>query len=147
MRDDNRLDNELAAFTDQVLAGENLPDVSPELAGLADVVQRLYDTTGPRLAPSASFEAHLTQRLVMEWNHQHPRQGASWLRQRPVRLAALAAAAAVVLVVVGLIFAQDSGGDDRLLGTSLGSVTWGAVIVLGVVLGIAGLVAWYRERR
>ncbi len=146
MRDDNRLDNELVAFTDQVLAGEERPAVSPEIAGLADVVQRLYETAGPHLAPSPTFEAHLTQRLIMEWNHQHQRRGASWLRQRPMRLAALAAAAAVVLIVVALI-AQDSGGDDTLLGTSLGSVTWGAVIVVGVVLGVAGLVVWFRERR
>ena len=147
MYDDNRLDDELVAFTDQVLAGGKPTTTSPELTGLTDVVQALYDIAGPQLSPSPTFQAHLTQRLSMEWNRQHPRRSASWLRQRPARLAALAAAAAVVLVAVALLLAQNSSGDSSLLGTSVGSMTWGAVLVVVVVIGAAGLVFWFRERR
>ncbi len=146
MHDDNRLDDELAAFTDQVMAGAKPTSTSSELAGLTDVVQALYDIAGPQLSPSPTFQAHLTQRLTMEWNRQYPRRNASWLRQRPVRLAAFAAAAVVVLVAAALLLAQDSSDNSSVLGTSVGSVTWGAVIVVAVVIGVAGLVLWLRER-
>jgi hypothetical protein len=144
MADNARLDDELAAFTDSLLAGEEAP-VPAELSELAAVVRQLHTVIDPQARPTPVFEERLTQRLNREWTIQHERRPQTWRSYRLTRLAALAAALAVILVGVALL---SSGGDNEpVQGTAIDS-TIGTVAVLVALVGLGILVLiWLRQRR
>jgi hypothetical protein len=143
MHDDARLDDELAAFTDGILAGEDA-SVPPELDDLASVVRRLHDTVVLGAQPEPAFRDRLTQRLNREWTLQHQRRKHPWRSSRPVQLMALAAVVAVILFALALLSANSD--EKPVQGTALGTIT-GAVVIITVLLGLGLLIIWYRFRR
>ncbi len=138
-------DNELAEFTDQLLAGK-VPDMSTEETELADVVRQLQRTISGDAAPS-SFKTQLTQRLDMEWDLHHKRQVRWWATPQVRRVTALLAAS-LVLVIAAVLVLSTAGGDggSTLEGSASGSVTSVAIIALFVV-GILGLIVFLRHDR
>jgi anti-sigma factor RsiW len=148
MSNDARLDDELAAYTDGLLAGEEQP-VSGEMAELAGVVRQLRETIAPHEKPAPAFRARLTQRLDREWTLHHERQTESrwwWRNRRALQLTAIAATITVVLFVVALISAQGNDGNDGLEGTALSPVT-GLVGLILLMAGIGVAMIWLRRHR
>jgi hypothetical protein len=142
MRDDERLDEMLSNFTDQLLAGEDAP-VSPELDDLAHVVRQLHRVVAPSGQAAPTFRTQLRQRLQREWVVQHKRQAHLWQNRWVIQ--AVAASVAVLLLLIVLITASDRGGSEQ--GTALGgSMTWIAGILIAV-FGVGLLVYWFRQRR
>lgn len=141
--DNAKMDDELAAFTDNLLAGRNTP-VSEEMEALSKVVRQLHTMIAPEDQPSPAFRTHLTQRLTREWNlfHQRQHQIVPFYRRRSV--ITLAASLLVVLLAVVLLSQRDS--NEPLQGTALGSLRWDVIIVVGALI-TAGLVAlWFNQR-
>jgi hypothetical protein len=66
MTDETRLDNELAAFTDRLLAGEDA-QATPEIAELAQVVRQFHRLVAPDSGPDSAFRDRLAQQLNREW--------------------------------------------------------------------------------
>jgi hypothetical protein len=143
----NRLDNELATFTDRVLAGEE-PQVSDELQNLAQVVQQLHQVIAPDASPDPAFKARLTQRLMREWVAQparQPRRALPWYRNRMVQLGVLAAGLVVVLLAIVLLSGTPNGSDDAMQGTTWGSLGWTFMFAV-LLAGVGGLWFWFRQR-
>lgn len=141
MVDNERLDEMLSNFTDRLLAGEDVA-VSPELDDLEQVVRQLHQIVKPGGQVTPVFRAQLRQRLQREWTAQHKRQGRLWQNRRVMQL--VAASVAVLLLLIVLVTASDRGNATQ--GTALGSLTWIAGIILGV-LGVGVLIFWLRQRR
>lgn len=142
MQNDKRLDDELANFTDHLLAGEDLP-VSSELEDLALVVRQLHRTVTPGAQAETEYRAHLKQRLQREWTIHHERQRRGWQNRRVMQLMAAGVAAVVLLVI---LLSQNIDHDGGSQGTALGSLTW-AVVVIIAAFGLGILIFWYRQRR
>lgn len=143
MPQDARLDDELAAFTDQLLSGEQA-QVSPEIEDLAAVVKRLCQVVDPATRPDPAFRDRLTQRLNREWTLYHQRPARRWMSNRLLQVAAVAAGLGVVLLVVSLL--GNGSGDQNIEGTAWGSLGWAFVIVVAVG-GLVAFVIWYGRKR
>ncbi|NDJ79222.1 MAG: hypothetical protein GYB65_23475 [Chloroflexi bacterium] len=147
---DKRLDNELAALTDRVLAGEQT-DIPPELSDLTPIIEQLHQTVAPDAEPDAGFQDQLTRRIMREWESHPPRHAprsrwSYWRTNRIVQLAAAAATLVVVLLAIALLANRTDTSDGSMEGTALGSPGGMAVILAALV--IAGLIAfWVSQRR
>jgi hypothetical protein len=138
MPDQNRLDNALAAYTDDLLSGGGGPP-PPGLGDLAPVLGALRDLAGPDVHPPGTFQARLRQRLGVQWNMEARRAPPGNKRLLWAGAGIALALAIVAFVVVG----WDASADD-LRGTALGSLT-GAVALLGLVGAL--LLLWLSQRR
>ena len=137
-------DNELATFTDKLLAGEEPEDMNDQDT-LKDVVRQLYDVIAPHEKPTPAFREQLMHRLEMEWDLQH-RQDSRWWKTRRTRSVAMLAAGLAILVAAAVWFSDwTESGNRALHGTALGPMT-GALVVILVVLGGLGLVMLYRRK-
>lgn len=166
MNDDVKRDNELAAFTDKLLAGESVP-AATEIEALAQTVEQLYRVIDPHTGPDPGFRARLAQRLDREWTQQERPQaqkesaneitklaGRRWRgdvmsglrRNRGMRLATMAAGVAAVLLVV--FFVTKSQIDSETMpGTTDGSLGWPIIGIAAVgILGVL-VVFWLNQRR
>lgn len=139
--DDSRIDELLAAFTDDLLAGQ---EGSPPEAidPLGQVVRQLHRAVGPGTGASPVFRARLNQRIQREWTLQYGRRRLALWRERPQWVVAAAAGLGAALVAAAWLLARGGAGDDRVEGTALGSS-------VPVILAVAGVVAlglvmvWY----
>ncbi len=143
MHEHARRDNELATFTDQLLAGEE-PDMQ-ELDDLAHVVRQLHEVIAPHEKPTAAFRTQLAQRLEMEWALQR-RQPPHWWATRRVRQALALAASLLVLAGAAIWFSWPHESNNSLRGTALGSAT-GVLVAVVVVLAGLGVFMFYRHKR
>ena len=142
MSSDGKLDEQIAAYTDCLLAGEKA-EISQDMVDLAPVVRQIYDLIEPDRPPDPVFREQLTQRLNHEWMHLHTHRRARrpWYRSRTGQLMAAAASLTVILLAVAL--AAGGMGDGSSEGTALGSIAWvGVVIVL-----VGGMLAVWWQRR
>jgi hypothetical protein len=140
MHDNARLDDELAAFTDSFLAGEDVA-APARLEELAQVVRQLNAVIAPGEQPSPAFRERLTRRLTREWSLQHQRR----TRFRPSRR--LVQLAAVVAVILGAAIVLSLDPEDKpVQGTALGS-TSGIVVVVAVLVVVGIVVFWLYQRR
>jgi len=155
---DRRIDDELAAFTDQVLArqADDEPQLAPEHEDLRQLQETVLRLKRVRTAsqPSPDFAARLRALLKQEWQRNGPRpqpaspQPASLLQKvrrffessRPRMLALQFAAIAVVLLVVALFVTPLSGGAPLTAAAGVGAVLKPVVLVLGLLLAL--LVIW-----
>ncbi len=144
MHEHARRDNELATFTDKLLAGEE-PETMNDQEELTVVVRQLYDVIAPHEKPDPAFRERLTQRLELEWHLLHNRPARWWQTPKARRAAALAAGLAMLVAAAMWFSAQSENGKSTLKGTALGPTT-GALVVALLVLGVLGLVALYRRR-
>jgi hypothetical protein len=147
------LDEELAAMTDRLMAGQD-QSVSPDNAALASVVKKLYRTIGPASGSvDAGFHTRLTQRLNDEWAAAGPHKNQSQrsIAPRTVRLLSMAAATAIVLFFVMLLIGRNSG---PLIGTAIDSSLGGGQGQLGptiaavavLVVAVAAAAFWWFRR-
>ena len=140
MHDNATLDDELAAFTDSLLAGENVP-APADLEELAQVVRQLSAVIAPAEHPGPAFREHLTQRLNREWTLQHERRTRFRYSRRLVQLAA------VVAVVLGAMIVLLLDSENKSVqGTALGS-TSGVVVIVAVLAVGALAIFWFYQRR
>ena len=140
MHDKARLDDELAAFTDSFLAGEDVP-TSAGIEELAQVVRQLNALIAPAEQPSPAFRERLTQRLNREWTLQHQRRTRLRFSRRLVQLAAVVAVILVALIVLSL-----DSDHKSVQGTALGSPSGIAVIIVVLVV-IGGAILWFYQHR
>ena len=136
MSDQNRLDNALVAYTDDLLSGVGGPP-PPSLGNLVPVLHALRDLAGPDVRPPGAFQAHLRQRLGVQWSMEVRRA------PRSNRRLLWAGAALGLALVVLIVTAWDASAED-LQGTALGPAT-GAVALVAVVG--AALILWLGQRR
>lgn len=146
MSHDPALDNELAAYTDRLVAQGEVAQAPENLADLAQVVRDLHRLVTP--PPDSAFQAQLAQRLNREWNLSHQRksgQFARWRSRRLTRLVAVAAGVAMILLAVALVSLSAKEGSSTLEGTALESSAGlaGAIVVL-VGVGLAAF--WFARR-
>jgi heme A synthase len=140
MHDNARLDDELAAFTDGFLAGEDVP-TPVGLEELAQVVRQLNALIAPAEQPSPAFRERLTQRLNREWTLQHQRRTRFRFNHRLVQVAAVVAVILGVLIVLSL-----DSENKSVQGTALGS-TSGIVVIIAVLLVIGVTIFWFYQHR
>ncbi len=139
MHDHTQRDDELAEFTDRLLAGDD-PAAPATIESLASTVRRLHDAVEPGASVEPTFRKRLTQRLEMEWDLHYQRRPRWWRDRRMRQLAAVIAAGVVlVLAVVILLAAYEEETGMSIQGTTLGPL---AGIVLIALLGI-GLISMF----
>ena len=144
MNDQSRRDNELADFTDQLLAGQ-AADGHDDMQDLAAVVQRLHQLVGPDNAPSATFQARLTQRLEMEWSLTQQRKTQWWRNRRMQRFSALlAASVAMVVAAVAFLTLYETESNDTLQGSAVGPATCVVVVAL-ISVAVVSLFLFFRR--
>ena len=160
--EDRRLDDQLAAFTDQILDRNTTGE--PELAPEADELRKLQEVVirlkraGATNQPSPTFAAKLRAVLNQEWLRSGAKPqparsaqtgflrkvlqdiGQYFERTQPRILALQFAAAAVILLLVGLLIAPPDSGAPLTGTAGLEAVIWPIVLVLGVLAII--LVVW-----
>jgi hypothetical protein len=140
MHDNARLDDELAAFTDGLLAGEDVP-APTGLEELAQVVRQLNALIAPAERPSPAFREHLTQRLNREWTLQHQRRTRFRFSRRLVQVAAV-----VVVILGALVVLALNSENESVQGTALGSAS-GIVVIVVVLLAIGVAIFWFYQHR
>ena len=140
MHDNARLDDELAAFTDGILAGEDVPTPAG-LEELAQVVRQLNALIAPAEQPSPAFRERVTQRLNREWTLQYQRRTRFRYSRRLVQMAAL-----VAVILAALIVLSFDSENKSVQGTALGSPSGIAVIIVVLVV-IGGAILWFYQHR
>ena len=151
---DQKLDDALAAFTDQVLAGEQ-EDSSTDMLDneLSDTILRIHRALGP-----PEVDEQMKQRVhhvaMMEWREERrkKKQTASpfdWLQQLMPSSGQLpvwagAVAAVIVLVAVFVLLPLDGGSISGAAGSPDGGLV-AAAVVAGAALG--GILFWWLGRR
>lgn len=142
------LDNELAAFTDRVLRGEEVTG-EENLGDLGPVVKRLHRSLKVERRPDeGAVRSRIRQTLSQEWERQQPspgRRAVPWRFSRPMRL--VAAAALLLVVMVGIVLvAGESEEGGGLQGTATGSGSDLLPVAL-VALCVAIAAFWFWGRR
>lgn len=159
------LDDQLAEFTDQLLAMEagqepNIHAQDPELVELQETVILLREAIGGKL-PEKQTANRIRANLIVQWNilglGKEDRQKDSWiekLRQRfraipppkPRNAALSLVAAAIILAIFVVLLTPELDGD--LVGTSgMAELPTWAPIVAVLVLLILALVWWFIRSR
>ncbi len=149
--DDKHLDNELANYTDRILAGDDM-NASTETQEYAYLVRQLSDLVAPDEGPRPEFRMKLESRLkdeLAELSHetteiQHAKRQAIVQSLRRRRRQQYIGLAAVFVAVIGVAYFVGNSNDTQ--GTVSGSplVLFGAMFVLFV---LAWAVNNYWERR
>lgn len=140
---DNHYNDELAEYTDRILAGEDMT-VSAENQDLAQIVQQIRGTIRPEDEPSDDFRDQLRSRLVDEFNRSTRGQRiVQFQRQRIIRRVAQVAALFVVVGAITVLLDSTqlvgTAGDDSFDLISL--------VISLVVVTAAGVVFWLFSNR
>ena len=143
--EDRQGDQELASFTDALLAGQVTE--GPVRPALADVVETLARTISPQSPPEA-LRQQLRERTAVEWARQILRPGWSLSRLlgRPAQRWVWAAATLVVALAIAVVLFTPAG----VAGLSATAAGGPAATVVAVALVLVGLVAagvWFITRR
>ncbi|MCI0709352.1 MAG: hypothetical protein L0154_04235 [Chloroflexi bacterium] len=140
---DNQYNDELAEYTDRILAGEDMT-VSAENRELAQIVNQIRDTIRPDDALPANFRDHLRSRLVDEFNRSTREQRIVQLqRQRTIRR--VVQVAAVFVVAGALAVLLDSSGLMGTAGDGDTDVT--SLVIALAVIALAGVAFWLISNR
>jgi hypothetical protein len=143
--EDRQGDQELASFTDALLAGQVVEGrARPELAG---VVETLARTISPQ-APPEGLRQQLRSRTAAAWASQSPRPGWSFSRLlgRPAQRWVWAAAILVVaLAIAAVLFTPP--GVAGLSATATGGPAATVAAVALVLIGLVALGVWFITRR
>lgn len=150
---DQHLDNEIAAFTDQLLNGETSASLaatseSQELRQLQETIILLKQAVDAD-QPQADFAKHLRQELAAQWRRQQNGQQRGLLDkvrdglralENPRTAGSAALVAALVLMMIVLVFTSPAVSEP-LEGTALGdSALLPIVLVIGAF--VIGVIAW-----
>lgn len=149
MSDHIKLDNQLAEFTDRLLAGNEITPPA-ELQAEARMIRQLQGIIKPHAEMRPEFRSRLNQQVTSEWDRTQKERGK---RQNIIPFSTFSiqrlAAVAVVIVVVAAVVTGILG-DDSAEGTS-GTAGSGdisiEVIVGGVIAGVLILAAIYAFNR
>ncbi len=174
MQENRKLDNELADFTDKLLAGETI-QASSDIEDLARVVTHLHDLIEPAAKPSAEFRAQLAQRLDQEWDQRQtdransnterssnvgevrpapktvPHRSRSGSRStisrwRHNRVVRLATMAAALVVVMAGVLMITSLSNSPPVGRAGGSLSWEVMVGIAAVAAVGLLLFWLSQR-
>lgn len=146
MHDHTQRDDELAEFTDRLLAGD-APEVPASVESLAPTVRRLRAIVDPATPVDPAFRKRLTQRLEMEWDLYYQRRPHWWRARRSRHLTAvLAAGIIVVLAAVLLLTTYHEKTGVSFEGTTLGPLT-GILVIALVTIGIVSMFVLLQRRR
>ena len=143
--EDRQGDQELASFTDALLAGQALE--GPVRPALADVVETLARTISPQ-APPEALRQQLRERTTAEWARQapHPGWSLSRLLGRPAQRWVWAAATLVVVLAVAIVLLTPPGVAG-LSATAAGGPAATIVVAALVLVGLVALGVWLITRR
>ncbi|MBN1563905.1 MAG: hypothetical protein JXA10_08700 [Anaerolineae bacterium] len=176
MTDETKLDNELAAFTDRLLAGQDAQS-TPEIDALAQVVRQFHYLADPASGPDPAFRDRLAQRLDQEWAAIQAENQVTSVESQPVRsdrqvdsgLSDLfvpragsgsrrkirnlrrnrtvwLTAIAATITVALLVAVLIDVGDESATGTASGNLDWPVVVGIVVVAFLGVLVFWLGQR-
>jgi hypothetical protein len=143
--EDRQGDQELASFTDALLADEVVEGQARP--ALADVVETLARTISPQSPPEA-LRQQLRERTRVEWGRQTPRPGWSLSRLlgRPAQRWVWAAATLVVALAIAVVLFTPPGVAG-LSATATGGPAATVAAVALVLIGLVALVVWFITRR
>ncbi|WP_162909827.1 hypothetical protein [Aggregatilinea lenta] len=143
MNNASKLDERLAAFTDELRAGAD-PATPADLAYFAPVVrglERLIDG-----APADDMaRMRITQGVMAAWDASHTSSRRRWRSLRTLEM--LVAGLGWALLVVTLLAANGTDGISALEGTALGGQAGMAAVVVAVSAAVVGLLWWLRHLR
>ena len=145
-RDGARLDDQLAAFTDEVLtrAGPAGTSAHPELDGMEQTVLRLHRTF-PRFQPTQAAAARMESKISVHAKDALRKASPRWHSQQSRRRLLFAFAASLAAVSLLIILPS--------LTSNMGSVTAAALrptyvgLAAAAVGGIVLLALWLRGRK
>ncbi len=143
--EDRQGDQELASFTDALLAGQAQEgSVRP---ALADVVEKLARTIDPQ-SPPETLRQQLRERTRAEWARQTPRPGWSLSRLlgRPAQRWVWVTATLVVALAVAVVLITPPGAAG-LSATAAGEPAATVVVAALVLVGLVALGVWFITRR
>jgi hypothetical protein len=143
--EDRQGDQELASFTDALLAGQAMEEQArPELA---DMVETLARTISPQ-SPPESLRRQLRERTATEWAKQprRPSWSLSGLLGRPAQRWVWAAATLVVALAVAAVLFTPAG-TAGLSATAAGGPAATVAVVALVLIGLVALGVWTITRR
>jgi|YNPBryBLVA2012_1023415.scaffolds.fasta_scaffold00700_14 hypothetical protein len=135
-------EEELAAFTDMLLAGR-LSEAAPR-PPLAETIEVLARTISPQ-APPEHLKLLLRRRIIAGWGEKEEAAGLS-LFARPRYRRAWAAVAALLIVAVAAVLLLPGGGGE-MIGTAWSEgVILPLFLLLLTLLGVL-LAAWWLTHR
>ena len=144
--EDRQGDQELASFTDALLAGQAQEgSVRP---ALADVVETLARTISSPQSPPEAMRQRLRERTRAEWARRTPRPGWSLSRLwgRSAQRWVWAAATLMVVLAVAVILIAPPGVAG-LSATAAGEPAATVVVAALILVGLVALGAWFITRR
>jgi hypothetical protein len=136
---DQRLDETLADFTDQILNETEQRDIMEDDAELSDLKETIRQLHGAVQAaqPDAKTARRIRQHVQAEWNKPAPSRNLFTWRYTPALAGGLAI---LVLLAVGLLFPP---APNALPATADGNIQWAfpllvsGIIVLAILLWIS----------
>ncbi len=143
--EDRQGDQELASFTDALLAGQAMTEQArPELA---EVVEALARTIGTQQSPEA-LRQQIRERMTAEWAKRTPRPGwsLSGLLGRPAQRWAWAAATLVAILAFAVVLFTPTGAAG-LSATAAGGPAATVVAAALVLVGLVAAGVWFITRR
>lgn len=140
--EDQKLDDELAQLTDELLAGK-LTSPSDNLKPLYRVVEQIYQTVDPKNTPSAAFRVKLQKQLLEEWNQQNNRVIRPLWRYRGVQVGAIAATLLITFGVAYVLIGNVSNNNSDNAATALDS-GWEVLFIVGIVALMIGIFLYWR---
>ena len=143
--EDRQGDQELASFTDALLAGQ-APE-GPVRPALADVIETLARTISPQ-APPEALRQQLRERTTAEWAKRpsRPSWSLSRLLGRPAQRWVWAAATFVVALAIGVVLLAPPGAAG-LSATAAGGPAATVAVAALVLVGLVALGIWFITRR
>ena len=143
--EDRQGDEELASFTDALLAGQAAEGQARP--ALADVVEALARTISPQSLPE-DLRGRLRERTTAEWASRSPRP--SWslshLLRRPAQRWVWAAATLVVALAVAVALFVPAGAAG-LSATAAGGPATTVVAAALLLIGLVAVGVWFITRR
>ena len=143
MDQDNRLEEALAAFTDNVLEEQDV-EFSGEMQDMERIVMALDQLIDPHSGPDAAFRARLNRTLNDEWAVQQRQQRIRQVQQQRLMRYGAAAAALVIVIAAALVI-SDNG--DSPTATSAGDDNTLIYLSVGIVAALAVFYAYMQFRR
>ena len=137
MDDQNRLDEQVADYTDMILSGRDAAS-SDEITSEARTIQALNRVIAPDQSMDSAMRARMNQRINEEWDQVQQHKKARRIISFPTSAYGRVAVAAALAVVVGVIAIIVSTGDSE--GTDVSATAQGDSSALVIVIAVAAVV-------
>jgi anti-sigma factor RsiW len=142
-----KLDDQLAEFTDRLLAGQETTPPA-ELEAEARMIRRLYGIIKPNADLRPEFRSQLHQQVTEEWEQVQKERDRQWnpIPFKVLSIQRLAAAAVVIIVSAAVVMGILGDGEGTSGTAGSGNISL-EMILGGVIAGILIFAAVYAFNR